>query len=94
MNFIRQDYHTDRDRRFYITSAGWNRSAYVADAFRYAFEKHANYKADVAASESLDNQLLRDIWGNWVWNWSADEEKEINPASNGELGEFLFGGVA
>lgn len=97
MNFISQDYHTDRDREIYLSSAGWNRSAYTTDAFRYALEAwrdsdyYYNSKVNVAASES---ELWRDVWENLMWNWFADEEKEINAASNSELRDFLFEGVA
>ena len=97
MNFTSQDYHTDRDREIYLSSAGWNRSAYTTDAFRYALEAwrdsdyYYNSKVNVAASES---ELWRDVLGDWMWNWFADEEKEINAASNSELGDFLFEGVA
>lgn len=97
MNFTRQEYHTDRDREIYLSSAGWNRSAYTTDALRYAFEAlrdsdyYYNSKFNVTASES---ELWRDVLGNCMWNWFADEEKEMNAASNSELGDFLFEGVA
>lgn len=57
MNFIMRDYHTDHDRKFYLSSAGWNRSAYTTDAFRYAFENFVN----VAASESELRMLSLDF---------------------------------
>ena len=98
MNFTSQDYHIDRDREIYLSSAGWNRSAYTTDALRNAFEAlrdsdyYYNSKVNVAASES---ELLRGIWGNWMMgNWFADEEKETKAASNSELRDFLFEGVA
>ena len=97
MNFTSQDYHTDRNREIYLSSAGWNRSAYTTDALRYAFEAlrdsdyYYNSKVNVTASES---ELWRDVLGNCMWNRFADEEKEMNAASNSELGDFLFEGVA
>ena len=99
MSFIMRDYHTDRDRGVYITGAGRSRSTFTTDTFRHAFEvlqdrKYVNHIDNVAASESINNQLLRDIWESSMWNWYSDEDKEINAASNSELRDFLFEGVA
>ena len=88
MNFTSQDYHTDRDREIYLSSAGWNRSAYTTERDS---DYYYNSKVNVAASGT---ELWRDLFGDWVRNWFADEEKEMNAASNSELGDFLFEGVA
>lgn len=96
MNFTSQDYHIDRDREIYLSSAGWNRSAYTTDAFRYALEAwrdsdyYYNSKVNVATSES---ELWRDVCRNLMWDWFIDEEKETKAASNSELRDFLFEGV-
>lgn len=99
MNFTRQDYHTDRDRGMYITSAGWNRSPFTTDTFGYTVEvsqdrKYVNHKDSVAASESTNNQLLRYMWESWMWDWYSDKDqetntKEIKAADNDNVDKFL-----
>lgn len=84
-----RDYHIDRDRGVYITSAGWNRSPFTTDAFRYATDSF-RYAFEVLQ----DSQLLRDIWESCMWNGYSNEDKETNikeikAADNDKVDEFL-----
>ena len=95
MNFTSQDYHTDRDRKIYLSSAGWNRYAYTTDAFRYAFENFVN----VVASESELRMLSLDFsdftdttnidWNKMHWFNNMPFEKEIEAADSDKIDEFL-----
>lgn len=105
MNFTSQDYHTDRYREIYLSSAGWNRSAYTTDAFRYAFENFVNVAADFSDFTDESIAIMHNPDGsvtytNIDWNkihWFDNItfstpfsiEKEIKAADSDKIDEFL-----